>query len=261
MLSSKVFFSFTEVLDPTRHGDYNAWHQLDHRPENLALDGVHAGERWVRCPRCAQAGPAPDALLEGLHYLNAYWFREPAEPAVREWQALAERSLDQGRRPDLHWAERLLMGFFEQVQIAVSPRLPSSPEALPLRPTRGLYATVETLDEPRAPAAEARFRHEREWRVPRLLATPGVTGVAVLSSLSTTLDPPAEGARASRTLLLSPGALRGSTRVLLAFLDEDPHALAPTLAALDAEPTGRTRFRGALCAIQPWRWDWFDRVI
>ena len=200
-----VFLSFTNIPDRARHGDYNAWHQLDHRPENLALDAVHAGERWVRCPACARAAAAPAVLLDGLHYLNAYWFAEPAERSVREWQALAERSLDQGRRPDLQWARRLLMGFFEQVQLDVSPRLPLAPAALPLRPNRGVYAVVEEVPDPRSAAAEARFRHEREWRLPRLLATPGVAGVAVLSSLSTTLDPAPEGAEASRTLLLSPG--------------------------------------------------------
>ncbi len=256
-----VFLSFTNIPDRARHGDYNAWHQLDHRPENLALDAVHAGERWVRCPACARAAAAPAVLLDGLHYLNAYWFSEPAERSVQEWQALAERSLDQGRRPDLQWARRLLMGFFEQVQLDVSPRLPLAPAALPLRPNRGVYAVVEEVQDPRSAAAEARFRHEREWRLPRLLATPGVAGVAVLSSLSTTLDPAPEGAEASRTLLLSPGALRGRTRVLLAFLDADPHALAGTLAEIDADPTGDTLFRGPLCAIAPWHWDWFDRVI
>ena len=50
-----AFFSFPEVLDPARHRDYNAWHQLDHLPENRALRGVLHGERWVRTPACRAA--------------------------------------------------------------------------------------------------------------------------------------------------------------------------------------------------------------
>ena len=250
-----VFLSFTTIPDPARHPDYNAWHQLDHRPENLALPGVTSGERWV----CAPGGAlTADALLADLHYLNAYWFAEPAEHSVRDWQALAERSLDQGRRPDLHWARRLLMGFFEQVQIAVSPRLPLSPEALPLRPVRGVYVEVELLHDARSPAAEAHFRLERETYVPRLLAAEGVAGVAVLASLSTTLDAPAEGAEESTTLLVSPGAVRGRVRVRLAFLDGAPVVPAPA----DAPPPGaRTLFRGVLRTIEPWRWDWFEQRV
>ena len=53
MLARKAFFSFTGINDPAKHRDYNEWHQLDHRPENLALPGVVWGERWVHSPDCA----------------------------------------------------------------------------------------------------------------------------------------------------------------------------------------------------------------
>ena len=44
-----VFFSFAALDDPgpDHHRRYNEWHQLDHRPENLALPGVAWGDRWA----------------------------------------------------------------------------------------------------------------------------------------------------------------------------------------------------------------------
>ena len=42
------FFSFTEVTDPSAHEAYNAWHQLDHLPEQFTLDGTIA----FVCPAC-----------------------------------------------------------------------------------------------------------------------------------------------------------------------------------------------------------------
>jgi len=42
---ARVFFSFTSLNGggPADHRTYNEWHLYDHRPENLALDGV----RWA----------------------------------------------------------------------------------------------------------------------------------------------------------------------------------------------------------------------
>ena len=48
MFSERAFFSFIELTDPDRHREYNEWHQLDHRPENLLLPGVAWGDRWAR---------------------------------------------------------------------------------------------------------------------------------------------------------------------------------------------------------------------
>ena len=47
-----AFFSFSAISDPSMHRAYSQWRQLDHLPENRALDGVIFGERWVRTPRC-----------------------------------------------------------------------------------------------------------------------------------------------------------------------------------------------------------------
>ena len=46
------FFSFTEITDETAHRGYNAWHQLDHLPQQLPLPGIAHGQRWVSTPAC-----------------------------------------------------------------------------------------------------------------------------------------------------------------------------------------------------------------
>ena len=58
---SLSFFSFAEMTDPSQHRTFNEYHQLDHRPANLALPGIYWGERFVRTPPCAAASEAPDA--------------------------------------------------------------------------------------------------------------------------------------------------------------------------------------------------------
>lgn len=271
MLARKAFFSFIRVTDPARHADYNAWHQLDHLPENLALPGIAHGDRWVHTPACAAAAPADpppaDPALAGVHYVAAYWFREPAEAAIAAWQELAECSFQWGRRPDRAWVERPLMGFFSVVSARVSPRLALSPEALPMRPARGVHVTVTRLREPHGDAAEAAFRwHDREG-IPARLELPGVAGAYVFSGDSTTLDRGWSERPGTTTFDAGEGE-RGRVRVELLFLDGEPLEVA---AALSGAPGGAAAvsppalaaaeevlFRGPLETISPWDWNWFD---
>jgi hypothetical protein len=177
MYAAKVFFSFTEISDPTRHRDYNAWHQLDHRPENLALPGVIYGERWVRSPDCAQVGQASDPRFEHFHYLNMYWFREPVEESRREWQDLGARSIQWGRRPELAWAKRNLLQFCEPVKGYVHPRVLVTADVLPFRPTRGIWVTVSQVVGDMV-AAEDLYRWYDEVRIPDMVACRGCPPVA-----------------------------------------------------------------------------------
>lgn len=83
MISDLAFFSFVGLADASLHDAYNRWHQLDHRPENLALPGVGWGDRWVRAP-----GPATpskiDSAFEGTDFVAMYWFRSPVDESVAE---------------------------------------------------------------------------------------------------------------------------------------------------------------------------------
>jgi len=269
MLAEQAFFSFTEVLDPTRHADYNRWHQLDHRPENLLLDGVRYGERWVRTPECLAASRgngAADSRLEGTHYVNMYWFRSPVAAAVAEWQDLAERSFQWGRRPEGGWTARPLMGFFSVVKGYVAPRVLVSADALPMRPNRGVLVTVEQLADPHGVAAADRFAWDDQVRLPGLLGVGGVAGAWTFSSVSTTIDPTWEPTAGSVTFD-AVGTDRAGVRVTVVFCDEDPIAVWAAVADYDRSagpPPGgsevaTTVFSSPLRAITPWEWGWFDQ--
>ena len=136
--STRAFFSFPEVVDPARHRDYNAWHQLDHRPENLALDGVVHGDRWVRTPACRTASAV---------------------------------DLD----PDLGAARRRHTGFYRPLEGLVAPGVPVSAHAVPHRPHRGVVLEVLRTEEPTDPRTEAGFgRHRADLTA--ALCLPGVVG-------------------------------------------------------------------------------------
>ena len=269
MLAEKAFFSLTTVTDPANHVAYNRWHQLDHRPENLVLDGVRYGERWVLSPDCAALSHGTEPELVGTHYVNNYWFREPALVSIAEWQRLAERSFQWGRRPESEWATRPLMGFFSTVKGYASPRVQVSADALPFRPNRGVHVTMSRLREPHSAATARLFAWYDEVRIPDLLECHGVAGVWTFSSESTTLDPSWEPVPGSTTFNAS-GSDQGSIRVTVAFLDEDPLDVwsAMEIQARSLSSAGRTRetsdlestlFAAPLRAITPWEWDWFDQ--
>jgi hypothetical protein len=132
------FVSFTEVTDPSAHEAYNAWHQLDHLPEQFTIDGISFGRRWVRSPRCRAAESATSPLLEPFHYLTLYLLRD--EQVIPEFFALAERL----RAADRFFAARrtLLSGPFAIVGRWAAPRVAVSPGAVPFRPARGVHVVV-----------------------------------------------------------------------------------------------------------------------
>lgn len=257
-----VFFSFSWVDDPARHRDYNQWHQYDHRPENLALPGVVHGDRWVRSPDCVAAGAAPDPRLASAHYMAMYWFAEPLERSVREWKQLGDTTLQQGRRPDLRYAARPLLGFFHPVASCVQPRTRVSAAALPFRPHRGIHVTVTGVDQPTSAAAEEQFAWFATERVPRVLDLPGVAGGWTFRSDRVYAGSTAGGERTGARPELP------TMRVTLFWLEEDPVEFAGTLAEAqrdwdagtpaprpDAE---RLLLSGPLRSITPGEWDWFD---
>jgi hypothetical protein len=272
MLAPHAFFSFTTVTRPLDHAAYNEWHQLDHRPENLALDGVRHGERWVRTPACRAASVA-DARLESTHYVNLYWFRAPVDVAVAQWQALAERSFQWGRRPDMDMCSRPLMGFFDVVKGYVSPHAKVSVEALPFRPTRGVIVQVLELDDPHSIEVERLFGWYDTVAIPAALALEGVAGAYTFASVTSTIDAGYHAESNSRTFAPEAAARAGSLRVTVFFCDRDildtNRALDMALTTRrDTAPSGDPHraaragllFDSAVDVIEPWRWHWFDQA-
>lgn len=253
---TRVFFSFPEVTDPARHRDYNAWHQLDHRPENLALPGVLHGDRWVRSPECRGASAIDDdPVLSPAQYVAMYWFAEPAGASIEEWSELGQTTLEQGRRPELEWTRRRVNGFFRPLGGRVAPGVAISPEALPHRPHRGVVLEVLRADEPSGAAAEAGFGVLHREHLPAVLAVPGVLGTWSFASRDVTLrgdggDGGDGDVRRDTT--------RGAYTVVLHWCEADPVEVAATLPPPVAVPGLRTVLRTPLRTVVAGEWSWFD---
>lgn len=264
MEPAKAFFSFSRITDPTKHRAYGEWHMLDHGPENYALPGVIFGERWARSPRCADLSPAFDPVipaesdhdLADTQYMTMYWFSDPADEALRQWNDLAARSFHWGRRPEIDWTERW-MGFYTPIKGYLAPHVPIRPDALPFRPKRGIYVTVTELEGENTAINDV-FQWYDEVRLPDVVATPGVAGAWTFASEDTYAGN--HGARAAHR----------SRRLHLYFLDGDPVEVTAELAArratwaaegrdLDRADLEKVYFAGPMETIVPWTWDWFDR--
>lgn len=251
MLANRTFFSFLELTDPTKHREFNEYHQLDHRPENLALPGVVWGDRWVRTPDCAAASTGSDGVLDQIHYVAMYWFAEPLAQTMTEWVQLGTSAFQWGRRPDTDYARRET-GFFRPLKGYVNPRVLVSADALPFRPVRGLHVTYLRVAEPGTSAAERAFGWYDRVEIPNLVACPGVAGAWTFTS-----DYFGPGSEA-------PGHRR-DLRVHLLYLDEDPLEVLDGIEKRRSEWDGfdldgviEQRIATPLRPIVPWEWDWFD---
>jgi hypothetical protein len=256
MLAKKAFFSFAEVIDPDSHRAYNEWHQLDHRPENLALPGVIWGERWVKSPDCAKVATGNDDGLGQAHYVNLYWFRDPVDEAFAEWRDLGARSYQWGRRPEVRFVRRPMTQVFVPVKGYVHPRVLVSADVLPCRPNRGVHITVSELAGDTG-AIEELFHWYDQVRIPDLLQCRGVAGAWTFASEAAFGHGQAGVPESS------------STRILVLFLDENPLDVVAEIDRQQAEwaASGRhrdtsaletIRFASPLRNIVPWEWDWFD---
>ena len=244
------FFSFTEVTDPRSHRAYNAWHQLDHMPEQYPLAGVVHGERWVCTPACRTARLVDGDLLAPVHYLTLYLMGEPVDETLAAFRALGERLRAQGR---FHRRRRArLSGPFEVTAARAAPRVLVSDEAVAFRPNRGVYVVVREPAGPPGSAPGPAVAAAGGGDAPlhplaaALLGGPGVAGVWTFAS----------GERAERH-----GWRSGDSDVTLCFLDEEPLEVAPVLGSVVAAspPGGRTTvFAGPFETITPWCWDWFE---
>ncbi|MDA8046686.1 MAG: hypothetical protein M0Z30_15835 [Actinomycetota bacterium] len=244
----RAFLAFTEV-EAGRHADFNEWHQLDHRPANLALPGVIWGERWVRTPGCAAISTGSDQVLTACHYVTIYWFREPFDRNFVEWLDLGSMSYQWGRRPELPYVRSRPMGqVLVPLQGYANPRATVGADVLPLRPNRGVHITVSQVEGDLLDVGASFEAYDRA-RVPEILAVPGVAGHWTL------VDDGGIGVSTRRG-----SNVPSCMRVGVTFIDGDVLAASSGIAALgpsygDCETV---RFSSPLEAIIPWQWDWFD---
>ncbi|MEW2521670.1 hypothetical protein [Actinacidiphila alni] len=256
MTTDRLFLTFTHLTDATRHAEYNAWHQLDHLPENRLLPGVAWGDRWVRTPRCAAAGHVGDPAFTPVQYAVAYGFRHPLETALRDWTDLNQRALWWGRRPELAWTRRQPAGFFHPVKEYAAPRVLVAPAALPHRPHRGVHLTLSRTAAPDTAAGAAYFAALDRQVVPALLAVPGVAGAAAYRFAEGAAAFGAQGSDADGGLTLRLLYLDGDVLETSAAVERArPDWIGRGSAAGDVE---HVLLSTPLLSIRPWEWDWFD---
>ncbi len=134
------FFSFTEVTDPAAHAAYNEWHMFDHMPEQFQIPGIAHGQRWVLTPDQAERATL-NAPLDRIHYVTLYLM---SEPVVETLDAFAELGAHLHSMPDRWFESRRshVSGPWSLAEMAVSPTLKVSADALPVRPHRAIHVTV-----------------------------------------------------------------------------------------------------------------------
>ena len=221
------FFSFVDLTDPSQHGAYNRWHQLDHRPENLALPGVAWGDRWARPEEYRAAGRAVPEYA-GVDYLAMYLFRDPLPASLAAWDRLGEDSFQWGRGPLIPGVERRMTAFFVPVKGYAAPSALVSPDVLPFRPNRGLHVTLSRYAETHAPATHDRYAWEDRALLPALLDLDGVAGAWTFSF---------DRHQRHRTLPIRGTAedAPGSLRLRVLYLDGEPLETTAAIARTETE--------------------------
>ncbi|MFD4422897.1 hypothetical protein ACFWN7_15540 [Agromyces sp. NPDC058484] len=251
MFADLAFFSFIELQDPSQRQAYNTWHQLDHRPENLALPGVAWGDRW-ELP--AEYAPLVESNAEfgAVDYVAMYWFRPPVAESVAAWDALGEASFQWGRGPIIPGIRRPMLAFFRPVKGYAAQSALVSPEVLPYRPNRGIHLSVTRFAEPHAGVVHDAHQQADRETMPALLGLDGVSGGWTFSY---------SHPQQHRTLPLdgSVADAPGSIRIRLLYLEDDPAEVAKRVRDIDeaheTDVAGETLLRAPLKTIIPWQ-DW-----
>jgi hypothetical protein len=222
------FFSFTEITDPSAHPAYNAWHQLDHLPEQRPLPGLAGGQRWVATPACRAARPVEDEALAPTHYVTLYLFEAPVAPVLGAFFELAR---------DLHSAGRffphrrtLLTGPLAAEVAEAAPRVQVSGAAVPFRPHAGVVVVA---------------------------GRPGATGPLIPAELPDEVAGRWSFAGLPAGVTSSPRWTMEDRHLEVLFCDGDPLAAADALAPALAEAAD-VAWASPLLTIEPGRWDWFE---
>jgi hypothetical protein len=223
-----AFFSFVSLGDgdPEAHRAYNRWHLYDHRPENLALDGVRWGDRWFR-PREYRSQSQAAQEHENTDYVAMYWFKDPVAQSVAQWLALAEDSFQWGRGPVIPGVTRSLLGFFRPQRGYAAPDALVSSDVLPFRPNRGLHVTLRRFAEPFDLSTHEHHTWEDRVLTPAELAVPGVAGVWTFSFVE-------YQKLAALSLTSGRDDQPGSMRMRVVYLDDEPLATTARLEAAHA---------------------------
>ena len=249
------FFSFSAVTRAGQHQAYNAWHMFDHIPENMALQGVMHGQRWVCPPEYQTQRLADDAALAPHQYMTLYLFEEPADKVTREFIDLAPRLEALGRFN--HDRKSYLSGPFMLVKAYAAARVLVSPEAIPYRPGTGLFVTVDDVADASMEGSIGTWLDQ--VHVPDMLSVKHVAGIYWFRAL--------HDERGGRSAVPMPA---GRT-VRVHYLDGDPAEMRadlkkklPSWKRAGRYPAVADSFKPVLASLYQTipstsRFDWFDR--
>ena len=189
-----AFLGLMEVEGEDAEARYEAWHSTDHLPENKALPGIVYANRWQTPEKLRVEHTIADPSLGAPQFLITYFFGEPLETSLEEWNLLAETLGDAGRM----FAGRSvrLGGLFAFEHRETAPGLALSPRAVPHRPHASVFLHLATQTEVSEPDRE---------RFAAILERPGVAG----------------GIRFASAGVREYGGTRGG-RAELYFSDRDP---------------------------------------
>ena len=234
----KIKFGVFSLSASSPDGDdsrYLRWHHLDHLPQQYEVTGMLYGQRWVSTSACRALRPVQSERFEPVNHVVHYLFGEPVAQSVDEFFALRDHLIEIGRFPE--WLPNRLVAGGEPVEAHAAASALVSAEVVVYRPNRGAYLVIEQADPP---SAGARWSPEH---VERLLAIDGVAG---FWSFAPTALRPDEFSKSGYS-------------VAVCYLDEDPVAVAPSIAAVLADrwDAGATRpaFAAPFVSLQPFDYE------
>jgi len=212
------FFSFSEVTGD--HGEYVAWHQLDHMPEQFQIPGLSWGQRWVATPPLMQARAAAEGDLRRVQYVTNYLMEDPVDRVLRDFRALARELRGKGRFPTTSTTH--IAAGFQLIGTYVAPRVHIAADVVPYRPNTGIYALLEQRQD--GGALDAWLQRVHQHDMPALVSIDGVVGAWCYAMTHPRGE--AEAAYADH-------------RVTIIYLDGDPLTVAKSLQPwLDARWAG-----------------------
>lgn len=168
-----------------------------------------------------------------VDYVAMYWFREPVDRSVREWEQLGADSFQWGRGPMIPGVRRTLLAFFRPVKGYSAPSSLVSPQAIPHRPNQGLHLTLTRYPDPLGADTHEEYRLQDRVVIPELLQVPGVAGAWTFA-----LDRHQDNGLGLRSQEASDKA--GALRMRLLYLDDDPVATTAQVRVRTAEINGST---------------------
>ena len=160
-----AFLGLMEVEGEDAEPRYEEWHATDHLPENRALPGIVYANRWRAPEKLRAEHRIADPALGAPQFLITYFFGEPLETSLDEWNLLAEELGEAGRL--FEGRSVRLGGLFAFEHRETAPSLPLSPGAVPHRRHAGVFLHL---------ASQTEFSANDGERFASILERPGVNG-------------------------------------------------------------------------------------